>query len=162
MPNNCKTQKELKAYTKNIIIEIGLCESIKNKYPEYFNFFIELFERHPNYLEKVNGLKDIKIRNNKKFKKQLEVYIEKENGDITDISVLNKCIYGSSGINNLNKAMRNSIEPQLKNFRKESNYICVLCGEKKDLEVVLKIQLIKLKKNIMKIILFMLIIRKVL
>lgn len=135
LPANCKTKKELKEYTKNVINEIGLCESIKSNYPTYFNFFIELFKRHPNHDEKVKGLVDIKIRNNKQFKKQLEVYIEKSNGDIIDISVLNKCIRSYNGKKELNLAMRESIKPQLSEFRKTCIYTCVLCGEKKDLDV---------------------------
>jgi 5-methylcytosine-specific restriction endonuclease McrA len=135
LPGNCKTQKELKEYTKNIISTIGLCESIKTKHPDYYDFFIELFKRHPKHDEKVKDLVDIKIRNNKQFKKQLEVYIEKSNGDIIDISVLNKCIRGRNDKNDLNTAMRDSIKPQLSDFRKTCIYSCVLCGATKDLDV---------------------------
>lgn len=120
--------KSLKEYVKKIINEIGLCENIKDEYPNYYIFFIKLFERHPNYNTKVQNLKNIKIRFNYKFKKQLEVYIEKEDGSITDISV-NKCINNNKK-DLLYEAMRVSIDYQIDEYRKYNKLICIKCKSK--------------------------------
>ena len=89
---------------------------------------------YPNYEEKVKDLKDIKIRNNKKYKKQKEVFIEKEDGSIIDISILKKCITSSES-NNLNIAMRSAIENQIEEYRKGKELKCELCGSKSKQEV---------------------------
>ena len=133
-PLGIKSQKELKEYTKNTIKRIGLCESLKKEYPKEYKYFLELFKRHPNYEEKVKGLVDIKIRKNKKYSRQKEVLIEKESGEIIDISVLNKCINGCKS-NDLNKAMRNAIENQIEEYRKNNELKCEKCDSKSKPEV---------------------------
>tara|TARA_B100000029_G_scaffold120977_1_gene114321 strand:+ start:359 stop:529 length:171 start_codon:yes stop_codon:yes gene_type:complete len=47
------SQINLKKYTKQVIEKIGKCDSLKEKYPDDFNFFVNyLFTRHPKYPEK--------------------------------------------------------------------------------------------------------------
>jgi len=89
--DNYKTQKSLKEYIKNIIDKIGICSSIKNNYPQYYDIFIELFYRHPKP-EKIIGITDIQIKKNPIYK-YLELYIVYKDGKTDDISY-NVCISG--------------------------------------------------------------------
>ena len=127
------TQKKLKEKTKGIIQEIGLCESIKNEYPHHFDFFVDyLFPRHPRYFEKTKGLTDVMIQYNRT--RDLAVFIKKEDGSVDDISALNKCINGKEK-DNLQIAMRNSIIPQIKAFRRNNHLRCEICGCENNIEV---------------------------
>ena len=134
MYKSLTSQKKLKEYVRKKIYTIGLCSSIKKSHPEEWDFFIYLFERHSNYPEKFDGLKDISIRYNPVFKNQLETIIIKDNGDEDDVSVLNKCITGKPK-DNLTIAMRNSILPQILEFRNNNSLICELCRSVKNIEV---------------------------
>ena len=129
---NFKTQKALKLYFRGVIDTIGLCESIKKEYPNYYIDFLELFKRHPEYNEKCNNMIDIKIRRNVKYH-QLELYIEKNNGDCIDISY-NVCITGK-GSNNFKKAMRNCIESQILEFKLKNKGNCELCNSNIKIEI---------------------------
>jgi len=142
-----KTKKELKEYTKNIIYDkVGITSSIKNNYPQYWDFFIYLFSGHYDYNNKIKDMDDIIITNNKQNKKYLEINIKKNNGDIIDISY-NKCISGKPK-DNLTLAMRNSITPQIMEFKKNNENICVLCGSDQKIHIDhFKPQFIELKKN---------------
>ena len=111
------------------------CSSIKEFYPEEWNEFIYLFKRHYNYPEKFNGLTDIKIRYNPLYKRQLEIIIVKNNGDEDDVSVLNNCITGKPK-DNLTIAMRNSIYPQIEEFKHNSSMECLLCCNNKNIHVI--------------------------
>ncbi len=119
-------QKTLKKYVRETIDTIGLCPSIKKLHPDKWELFIYLFERHSDYPNKFCGLIDIKIRNNPVFN-NLEVIIVKNNGDEDDVSLFNNCITGKPK-DNLTIAMRNSIVPQILEFKNNSSLICVLCG----------------------------------
>lgn len=125
-----KTQSKLKKAVKEMLKDIGVCDSIKKFHSEKWEEFMYLFERHPDYPEKFNGLTDIKIMYNP-INKQLDPRIIKSNGDEDDVSLLNKCISGKPS-NDLSKAMRNEIYPQIQEFRKnyiKENHImkCELC-----------------------------------
>jgi hypothetical protein len=130
-----KTQTKLKEFFRDIIHSVGVCESIKNKHPEYFLNFCEVFQRHPDYPEKFLGFIDIKIEHNPTFKNQLVVYIVKDSGETDDVSVLNSCITGKPK-DNIKNAMRVAIQPRIDNYR--SNHlirICELCGDDKNIEI---------------------------
>ncbi len=122
----CKTQKQLKACVREKINKIGLCSSIKHFYPEEWEEFMYLFKRHSDYPDKFNGLADIKIRYNPVYKTQLEAIIIKSNGEEDDVSLFNNCITGKPK-DNLTIAMRNSIYPQIQEFKQRSILECVLC-----------------------------------
>ena len=129
-----KTQKALRDYIRSKLAEIGECTSIKKHHPDYWDGFMELFARHPAYPEKFDGLVDIKIRFNPVFKKQLEVQIVKNNGEIDDVSVLTNCISGKPK-DKLTVAMRNSVYPQILEFKKNNAQVCVLCGSNKKIHI---------------------------
>ena len=130
-----KTQKSLKKYFREIIDNIGVCESVKTNHPQAFSDFCEIFKRHSDYPEKFLGFNDIKIDYNPYFKNDLVVYIIKNNGDVDDVSVLNNCITGKPK-NNLKIAMRVSIQKQIDEFRNSQNiYICELCNDNERIEI---------------------------
>jgi hypothetical protein len=128
-----KTQKALKEYICDTINNIGLCDSVKNNYPNEYIMFLKLFERHPNYPEKIIGIIDIQIKNNPIYKKNKELIIIKNDNTSDNISY-NQCIAKRKN-NNLKVAMRCAIEDQIITFRNENNKICVLCDSTKDLQV---------------------------
>ena len=76
-----KTQPSLRKHFREIIDRIGICDSLKLKYPLEFLDFCELFKRHSDYPGKFIGFVDIKINYNPVYKNQLVVYIIKENGE---------------------------------------------------------------------------------
>lgn len=127
------TQSELKNYTRQVIDSIGVCESIKVSFPEHFDFFNYLFERHERYPEKFKDMCDIMIRRKPGLKQQIVVYILKNDGSEDDVSVMNKCITGRS--DNLSSAMRNSIMPQILEFKQVTNHLCTSCRSNQNLEV---------------------------
>jgi len=134
MYTTCKTQKQLKECVREKIDKIGICSSIKQFYPEEWEGFMYLFKRHIDYPEKFNGLTDIKISNNPAYKTQLEAIIIKNNGDEDNVSVLNNCITGKPK-DNLTIAMRNSIYPQIEEFKINSIMECVLCSDTKNIHI---------------------------
>ena len=147
----CKTQKQLKQCVREKIDKIGICSSIKQFYPEEWDGFMYLFKRHSDYPEKFNGLMDIKIRYNPVYKTQLETIIVKNNGDEDDVSVLNNCITGKPK-DNLTIAMRNSIYPQIEEFKNNSIMECVLCYNTKNIHIDhYKPQFIDLKTDFLSI-----------
>jgi len=130
-----KTQASLKNHFRAIINKIGLCDSVKTKYPIEFLDFCEVFKRHSDYPVKFIGFVDIKIDYNPVFINQLEVSIIKENGSIDDVSVMNNCITGKPK-DNLKVAMRVSIQPQIDEY-KHNNCIkvCEICGDRDRIEI---------------------------
>lgn len=130
-----KTQSSLKNYFREVINKIGVCESVKTKYPQEYMDFCQVFTRHSEYPDKFFGFVDVKINFNPVFNNQLVVYIIKNNGDIDDVSVLNNCITGKSR-NNLKIAMRVSIQPQIDEYKNNNRIkVCELCGEHNRIEI---------------------------
>jgi len=128
------SQTKLKIYTREIIKKIGVCDSLKEKYPEDFLFFVDfLFPRHPNYPEKTEGLVDVIIKYNNFG--NLSVYFKKNDNKLEDISALKKCINGKNK-DNLYIAMRTSIIPQIMDYRNSNpNLICEFCNYNNTIEI---------------------------
>jgi len=130
-----KTQSSLKNHFREIIDRIGVCDSIKTKYPKEYIDFCEVFKRHSEYPDKFIGLVDIKIDYNKVFTHELVVYIIKTNGEIDNVSVMKNCITGKPK-DNLKIAMRVSIEPQIYEYKKKNMIrTCELCGSQEKIEI---------------------------
>jgi hypothetical protein len=120
-----KTQKDIKDYYQEKLKRIDICDSIKNEYPKDYDEFLELFKRHPNYPEKVNGIEDLKIIINPLYKCQSLIMIKCNNNE-EDISYL-KCVTQSSK-DKLQIAMRNAITPQIYEIRDNNKLQCVICN----------------------------------
>jgi hypothetical protein len=121
-----KTQKQLHAYAKEQLNEIGECHSIKTSHPSKWDMFLFYFKRHPNYPEKFEGLTDIRIGRNADPPHYLEVNLIKENGDTESCSLLRACISGKKK-NKIAEAMRQAIYPQILTFKKQNIQRCVEC-----------------------------------
>lgn len=123
-----KTKAE--AYVRSTLKTIGLQTSLKSVSQSAFEEVLTILQCHPNNAEKLKNMVDIKINLNSLNPKAYEVNIINTDGSITDIS-WKQCV-GSENIakNNLQIAMRYSIEPQIKDFRSKANTetdTCVLC-----------------------------------
>lgn len=127
-----KTQKQIRTFTREIVNTIGICNDIKNEYPEYYKYFTTfLFPRHTEYPDKFVCMVNIGIRNNKVFQNK-EVYIIKDDSSIDDVSVMRNCVTGKKA-DNLTIAMRNTIYPQIEEFKENcENLNCVICGSDKN------------------------------
>lgn len=151
MYKSFKTQKALKEYVREVVDTIGECESIEKYYPEHLELFYYLFKRHSDYPEKFEGLLDIKIRYNKRYKKQLECIISKVDEAEEAVSILNNCIRGKP-VDQLHSAMRTAIESQTLYFRNNNKHICELCGSSSHIHVDhFEPQFIDLKNNFLSI-----------
>lgn len=123
------SQKALKDYVKTIIDEIQIEDDIKNKYPEHYKFFCELFTRHPNATEKVKNMNNLKIVHNAINPKYFELQILYDDKRVEAISY-NCCISGKSK-DGLKIAMREAIDDQIQTFRNNNVRICQLCNKTK-------------------------------
>ena len=119
------TKKTLEEYTRNLIATIGICPSIRIRNIDDYNFFINLFRRHPKYPEKIYNICDIQIVRNKVNSNYLEVNIVKGDGSIDDISWRN-CISGAER-DKFKCALRMSINEQIQQFRNTCSNECAIC-----------------------------------
>lgn len=119
------SQSKLENYTRNLIKSIGICSSVKEHNIDSFNFFIDLFKRHPNYPEKIKDLIDIKINPNKIKPYQFELNIVRVDNTLEDISWIS-CISGKKKDSYLS-AMRVSIQDQIDEFRQTHIVQCADC-----------------------------------
>jgi len=133
-----KTQGLFGKYVRKIIYEdIGICNDIKDTYPEEYYILTKILERHPDFNSKSKNMCNIKIVSDRLNKKALKTLIVNNDGSYVDIAW--RCaITGNkkSEKNDLMSAMRSSIDPQIKQFRREhSNDCCQLCGNSERLDV---------------------------
>lgn len=117
-----KTQTECEKYTRSILTELGITDSVKNKNEEYFNYLILLCRRHPHHIHKLNKFVDFKIYQDTLNKRALALTIVNRDNTYTEIS-WRICISGTSkSIKTLfNSALRHCISYQIKNFKDASD-----------------------------------------
>ncbi len=136
-PEEFDTTEELRDFVVHTIRSTGLCKSLKNEHPEVYDFFLSLFQRHPEKERKEVALTtDISIRRFPKAKPQAvqpiqdhQFFLHRSNGTEDSISWVS-CVKGA--INpvgkRLNWAMRQSIEGQIREFRAaHPNTPCEFC-----------------------------------
>ena len=126
-----ESQTEYRKYVKKIIYnDIGICNDIKNTYPDLYKILIEILKRHPDFNSKSKNMCNIKIIHNKINDEGFETVIIKNDGSEVDIA-WTCAITGKykSEKHKLMSAMRSSIDPQIKQFRREHiNDSCEICG----------------------------------
>lgn len=153
MGETYKSKKVFYEYIKGIIYEIGICDSVKAKYPVNYNILCELFKFHIDYINKTIGMIDIKIQNNA-MNSGLETIIIKELPENNiDIS-WNSCAHlrFKNEINHLNDSLRSCISPQIIHFKCNNSNKCTKCGEvKSDMHVDHIIHFEELKEKFLKI-----------
>ena len=140
-------------YIREIIYDIGICDSVKVNYPKYYNILCELFKFHIDYNNKTNGMIDIKIQK-QKMNSGLETIIIKElpenNIDISWYSCAN--LRFKNEINNFNDSLRSCISPQIIHFKCNNSDKCEICNEvKSEMHVDHIIQFEELKEKFLKI-----------
>ena len=116
------TQTECEKYTRSILTELGITDSVKIKNEEYFNFLILLCKRHPRHLDKLNKIVDFQIYQDVLNKRGLALNIVNNDNTYTEIS-WKKCVTGTgkSPKTLFNSALRQCISYQIKEFRDASD-----------------------------------------
>jgi hypothetical protein len=135
-----KTQGEFEKYVKNIIYdEVGICNDIKNLYPDNYNILIELLKRNPKFKSKSQNMCNLKIQQNKLSRqKAYEILIINNDETTTDISWKHDAIKGESKTKDiqLKEAMRSSVDEQILDFRRKNEIkSCEICGNIENLDV---------------------------
>lgn len=122
--------KSAQDHVRNLMKEIGVCASVKERDVQYYGRVLAIARRHPKS-SKLDGVCDFAIAHNKLSRSALEVIIIKEDGTTEDISLLNKCITCKLDTQkaSLASAFRYSIDDQIKAFRKQATATqCELCN----------------------------------
>jgi hypothetical protein len=129
-----KTVSSLTNYTRTLLKELGICESVKETNINTFNFLFELIKNHPSYDERIKDFDDFVINYNEKNKKALELFIKKDNGDCESISWMCCCSGKPRTDKDLfNKCLREIIKQQIYEFKnKNKSSICELCKKHSD------------------------------
>jgi hypothetical protein len=124
-----KTKKELSQYVNRIKDTINECHSIKTEYPDEYIFLNELIKRHPEYEEKVCKMVDLKMCMNK-LKNGFEMVIINHDDTTTSIS-LPTCINSKASTieQNVKRALRIVIQPQIDYYKRTHVLECQLCGD---------------------------------
>ena len=118
-------KKDAKTYVTKTIESIGICPSVKDSSIDTYDFFADLFKKHPRYPEKTLGMIDIFITINP-IDKGLVLNIKKEDGSTDNISYA-QC-FKSFKRDDFKTAMRVAIEYQIKSFRKDHILKCNICN----------------------------------
>ena len=124
--------KKATDHIRNLLEEIGYCESIKTYFPEHYLRLIDILEQHPNpvKIELVEQTIDIQIVHLYNGMKGHHVKVlTEENRDGEFISWI-KCVTQkrSTPRELLTRALRWSIEDQIQEFRvKNPEQICLCC-----------------------------------
>lgn len=127
-----KTYKAAESYVRNLLCQIGICKSVKQK-KDGVSLYQKLFDissNHPQSLNKLANISDFSIQQNKRNPKALELYIIKNDGSRLDISWIH-CAKGKPKTirSELLSALRTSINLQILVFKKtHDTSSCSLCG----------------------------------
>jgi len=130
-----KSKKELDNYVHSLIENIYNNKDIINNKHEYFEFLVNLIKRHPDSIDKIGeGIEYFEVISPEKMK-GLQLRIKNINEDKLEVCSWKKgCVDMKKKTikENLNEAMRFSIEPQILNFKekliKENKYKCEKCN----------------------------------
>jgi len=120
-----KTKKSLGDYTRDLLKRNGCCESLKTLNEDDWRFLINLCIRHPDE-DKWSDIEDFSIQFDEFNKTKLCFYIITSKGRKKTISI-NKCVNGFDDENKLSRAMRNSIEYQIMEFKNSNKSRCSIC-----------------------------------
>jgi hypothetical protein len=125
----CKTQTACEQYTRSILTELGITNSVKLKNEVYFDFLILLCKRHPDHLDKLNKFMDFQIHQDALNTRGLALNILNNDNTYTEIS-WRICVtgVGKSTKTLFHSALRQCISYQIKEFRDTSDLsYCTEC-----------------------------------
>lgn len=128
------TVSKLTKHTRNLLKKVGVCESVKSKDLDAYNFLVELIKNHPTYADRVNSFKDFAINYNHLNKKALELFIVKDNDELRSVSWLCCCSGKSKSHSDLfNRCLRHIIRNQIYSYKNQHNTnVCELCKKHND------------------------------
>lgn len=152
-----KTQTDCEKYTRSILTELGITNSVINQNEEYFNFLTLLCKRHPHHINKLNKFVDFQIYQDSLNKRGLVLNIVNNDNTYTEIS-WRICVTGidKSSKTLFNSALRQCISYQIKEFRDASDLsYCRECNDSLYDKIVHidhhEIQFIKLVEDFMEL-----------
>jgi hypothetical protein len=119
------TKKAQEEYYKKILNK-GFSNSLVKERPKDYEDLMELFKKHPEYPDKIKDVVDIMVVKNKRNSRYYAFEIIKQNGTVEDISYT-CCINPRKENHDFITAMRNSIQPQINDFRKKAKRECEIC-----------------------------------
>ena len=126
------SQTAAENYVRGLLREIGYCDSVKLKGPEYYTRIMDIAKMHPKSALKLQDVQDFSVVRNKLSKdKVYELNIVRADSSLLDIS-WKKCIANNfkEGLNEiLSAAFRYSVENQIEAFRSNSPKICTICNK---------------------------------
>jgi len=127
-----KSVTECTKYTRTLLTKVGVCNSVKNKDQNAYNFLLELCQRHPSANEKLKNQFDFKIHHDTINKKAFALDILNTDGTFTDISWI-ICCKGkpNSTKDDFNSALRQCISSQIWDFKCKTKHIlhCEMCED---------------------------------
>ena len=127
------SKKQQVEYFKEILNK-GICKSLVKERKEDYEKLMELFKNHPEYPNKLKDVVDIVVTKNKRNSKYYEFNLIRQDGSIEDISY-RCCINPRNEKHNLLSAMRNSVQPQIDDFRKSVPRKCEICEKTNDIHI---------------------------
>jgi hypothetical protein len=113
-----RTQTECEEYTRQLLSEIGVTDSVKQTNVNHFEYLLSLCKRHPNSEKKLCQFEDFQLRRPALNRKGMELSILNVDGSMTEISWI-KCVSGKPSTNKskFHSALRQSVCDQIKEFR---------------------------------------------
>ena len=128
------SKRQLEDEVRGMLRGLMFTESVKANDVEKFRFFLELFQRHPDWnttkCPSGRSVLDIAVLPNAINKTSFTTYIILDNGETKDISY-KFCISGKHRTidADLTKAMRTAIQPQIDAYRQSRGIVpCDSCG----------------------------------
>lgn len=132
-----RTQKECEEYTRSILKEVGITDSVKNKNEKYFSFLLSLCRRHPRHFDKLSKFSDFKIYRGVLNGRALALSIMNHDNTCTEIS-WRTCVTGKDKTPKslFNSALRQCISYQIQDFRDMSDLsYCRACETSLDSKI---------------------------
>lgn len=126
---NFNNKKECTAYVQEILGDMGVTKSVKNKNPHNYIFLTELFKRHPTCEEKTKDMCDISICINLRSSVGYQLNIEKIDGTTDSISWV-VCVSGKpiAEKTQFKSALRESVSDQIEDFKSSHDKShCEMC-----------------------------------
>jgi len=122
-----RTQVALKPYFQSLIKHIGVCSNIEQFYPEYYDNYCKMLQRHPEYDLRIVGFERIAITRNKVMN-HLETIVVFPNGRIDCISIMNSCLRKKC-LDKFKPSMRHAVCEQTMLFHlQHPNDKCEICN----------------------------------
>ena len=123
------TQDARIKHVRKILEHIGICKSVRGVSQQSYNTVYDIISNHPEADEKLLNAVDFYIRINVQSRKGLELMIRKLDGIETDVSWRTAAKgKGRTPRESFCRALRVSINDQIKDFRRNPNTVTNVCA----------------------------------